>query len=82
MQPNCYVDVTTSVSADTDGTLDSFYPVVVNNVTLPSNSSVVLVFIGNSAGPYIASTIGAKFAIDNVKAIIIPSGEREWDLYN
>jgi len=77
----CYVDVTTLGSADTDGTLNSFYSVAVNDVTLPNDSSVVRVFIGNSAGPYINSTVGAKFAIDNVKALI-SSGEPEWYLYN
>jgi len=82
IQPSCFVDVTTLGAADTDGTLNSFYPVVVNNVTLPNNSSAVSIFIGNSAGPYIASIVGAKFAIDNVKAITIPSGEPDWDLYN
>jgi hypothetical protein len=77
----CNVDVTTLGSADIDGTLNSFYTVAVNDVTLPNDSSVVRVLIGNSCSPYTASTVGAKFAIDNVKALV-SSGESEWDLYN
>ncbi|MCX6998711.1 MAG: hypothetical protein NT106_00180 [Candidatus Sumerlaeota bacterium] len=79
--PGCSVDVTTLGSADTDGTLNSFYTVAVNNVTLPNDGTNVRVFLGNTATPWTATTIGAKFAIDNVKALV-SSGEPEWNLYN
>jgi len=75
----CNIDVTTLGTADTDGTLDNFYSVGLNNVTLPNDGSTVLILLGNSCNPYIASIVGAQFAIDNVRTT---SGEPDWYLYN
>jgi len=77
----CFINVIPLVTPDTDGTLDTFYKVVVNNVTLPTNNYPVFLFLGNSADTYASATVGAQCAIDNVQAIVIPSSVEEWDLY-
>lgn len=73
--------------ADTEGPLDSFHTVTVT-FTLPDNTrhSPVRIYVGTSAGGFNGATVGAKVAIDNVRAIPpppppTPAAAGAWTLY-
>ena len=77
----CYVDVTTLVAPDTDGTLDNFTKVTVSG-TLPNNGNQVGVIFCTSCNPYGGGAQNpgtSAFAVDNVQAELSPVGK--WKEY-